>query len=1143
MAAPDWQFLGPAGAGSLGNPRRRGRGGKPRRFAARLVITEVDGTAFDGVGQGVTGEVAGVLLPVGGVVAGLAGWAWVTGWQAGKGRAGQMRLIRCTVLVTAVVLAGTGTAAGATTSLPAVQGSALALARHDTSAGGGRRSCNKVVATIGVGLWPGRVAVDPKTDMIYVADSGAGTVSVISGRSRMVTATIRVGSRPYGIAVDPVTDMIYVANSGSGSVSVISGRTNAVTATISGLSGSPQDIAVDPVTDTIYQVTFNDDADTPVSVISGQTNTVTAAVGSIFQPVGVAVDPATNTAYVADLGRDTVPVISGRTNTVTATIGPVGTWPNSIAVNPVTHAGYTTDWMSGTVSVFSGRTGKVTAKVRVGAGPEAVAVNPATNLIYATSTGPEAGRGPGTVWVISGRTSKVTGTIRVGHSPVGIAVDPLTSTAYVSNLNDDTVSVLALCPKSGSTRTYAPPDVRRSMTSAGSAQLKGSARRAGSPRVPGSPGIYVVGQSFLSGVSCPRASFCVAVGYLPSAKFWNGTVWRPMASPSPGTGAQLTAVSCPSRASCVAIGTDGAPGPVTEAWNGRRWRVLPPVTVPAQATLTAVSCARSAACIAVGHGQTTFAADGALAERWNGTAWTRLATAPPPGGALSSSFAGVSCANATSCLAVGQYTTATAAGPLAESWNGRSWTLLTPAPGIQSITAVSCPAAGACMTVGDSSQVPGEPAADWWTGTTWRQLDPTVPVGPQGEADAALSSVSCASASNCIAVGLGGSYVSPDQTLAEHWNGATWTTTGIANPAGGQRPAMDAISCTRSGDCMAVGNPADSSGPVAASAWWNGRRWQGRRTYQADALNGISCPASTRCVAVGSYVDASGDTAPLAENWNGTTWRPVFPPGLGPLTSISCATAAFCVALGGPTGAMAWNGVRWRQMNIPGASSGSLTSISCVTAAFCLAISDPLGSELWNGRNWTAKDTAQTPPEYYIGALHSVSCASASYCVAIGYLQGEFQPAPPNIGIESVWNGRQWAATGGPVNSGSAVVTCTRRFGCTALGAQIYLQRFGRPWYPHAAPDVGGLGRISCASATLCMAVGSISTSDGIRDVADMWNGHIWQATTTLAPAIVMDGVSCPQNRRCVAVGTASNIAAAELWNGATWQHMTTPNP
>lgn len=39
-------------------------------------------------------------------------------------------------------------------------------------------------------MWPGRVAVDPKTDMVYVADSGAGTVSVISGRSRKVTATI-----------------------------------------------------------------------------------------------------------------------------------------------------------------------------------------------------------------------------------------------------------------------------------------------------------------------------------------------------------------------------------------------------------------------------------------------------------------------------------------------------------------------------------------------------------------------------------------------------------------------------------------------------------------------------------------------------------------------------------------------------------------------------------------------------------------------------------------------------------------------------------------------------------------------------------------------------------------------------------------
>ena len=445
------------------------------------------------------------------------------------------------------------------------------------------------------------------------------------------------------------------------------------------------------------------------------------------------------------------------------------------------------------------------------------------------------------------------------------------------------------------------------------------------------------------------------------------------------------------------------------------------------------------------------------------------------------------------------------------------------------------------MTVGDSSQIPGDPAADWWNGRAWRRLQPTVPVGPQGEAGATLSGVSCASAGDCTAVGSTGPFVH-DKSLAEHWNGTTWTTTGIHDPDGGGPPAMSAISCARSGGCMAVGNPVTGypAGPVSASAWWNGRRWQTRRTYQADSLAGISCPASTRCVAVGGYVNANGDTAPLAENWNGTTWRPVFPPGLGALTSVSCATASFCAALGGSTGVMAWNGQKWRQMTIPDSSSGPPASISCATVSFCMAIGGPLGSYLWNGRKWTEVATGQNPPDYYLGGLDSVSCISSSFCMTIGYEQGEFQPPPPNIAIESVWNGHQWNGVTGPVNTGSAVVVCTRRFGCTALGGdQVHLQRFGRPWYGHPAPNAGNLGNISCASATLCMAVGSISPSD----VADMWNGRTWQATTPLTPGIIMDGVSCPQNHRCIAVGSAFDTAAAELWNGATWQHMTVPNP
>jgi serine/threonine-protein kinase len=51
------------------------------------------------------------------------------------------------------------------------------------------------------------------------------------------------------------------------------------------------------------------------------------------------------------------------------------------------------------------------------------------------------------VSVISGRTNTVTATIAVGVEPFGIAVDPKTTTAYAANFHDNTVSVLAPCPR------------------------------------------------------------------------------------------------------------------------------------------------------------------------------------------------------------------------------------------------------------------------------------------------------------------------------------------------------------------------------------------------------------------------------------------------------------------------------------------------------------------------------------------------------------------------------------------------------------------------------------------------------------------------------------------------------------------------
>src|SRR4051794_23638641 len=59
-----------------------------------------------------------------------------------------------------------------------------------------------VTTTIPVGNAPEGVAVNPKTDTVYVANEYDDTVSVISGRTNTVTATIPVGRQTHWIAVN-----------------------------------------------------------------------------------------------------------------------------------------------------------------------------------------------------------------------------------------------------------------------------------------------------------------------------------------------------------------------------------------------------------------------------------------------------------------------------------------------------------------------------------------------------------------------------------------------------------------------------------------------------------------------------------------------------------------------------------------------------------------------------------------------------------------------------------------------------------------------------------------------------------------------------------------------------------------------------
>jgi len=172
----------------------------------------------------------------------------------------------------------------------------------------------------------------------------------------------------------------------------------------------------------------------PASAAGGYTVTATIPVGS--GPIGVAVDPAAGSVYVANYSSDSASVIDEATNTVTDTI-PLGGHAWDVAVDPAAGTVYVTNNGDGTVSVINDGTNAVTATIPVGSRPNEVAVDPAAGTVYVANSG------DGTVSVINAATNAVTATIPVGSGPDGMAVDPATHAAYVTNNGDSTVSVIS----------------------------------------------------------------------------------------------------------------------------------------------------------------------------------------------------------------------------------------------------------------------------------------------------------------------------------------------------------------------------------------------------------------------------------------------------------------------------------------------------------------------------------------------------------------------------------------------------------------------------------------------------------------------------------------------------------------------------
>jgi hypothetical protein len=337
-------------------------------------------------------------------------------------------------------------------------------------------------------------------------------------------------------------------------------------------------------------------------------------------------------------------------------------------------------------------------------------------------------------------------------------------------------------------------------------------------------------------------------------------------------------VSCVSPTACTAVGTFGnQPGydhyALAERWDGVSWAIqsAPSVSEPGEtySILEDVSCTSTAFCIAVGY-HYTGAGTYPLAERWDGSTWS-IQTVPPPSGTASSYLHAVSCVSSSACTAVGG-NPARGATALVERWDGTTWSIQpTPLPGdavdAPELDAVSCASSAACSAVGHYGSASGTNAlAEHWNGSSWSTQVAYNPPAPQGLLNNNyLLGVSCPTTTSCIAAGQG-----PDGALLERWHDGAW----VAEPAPIVGVGLSGVSCVSETACMAVGiveNEATHHMDALAERW-DGTNWSVQSLPTVTGawdteLEGVSCTVNGPCVAAGWYFETGASQNPLIERY------------------------------------------------------------------------------------------------------------------------------------------------------------------------------------------------------------------------------------------------------------------------------------
>ncbi len=448
-------------------------------------------------------------------------------------------------------------------------------------------------------------------------------------------------------------------------------------------------------------------------------------------------------------------------------------------------------------------------------------------------------------------------------------------------------------------------------------------------------------------VSAPSAAF--GASPLASTGGWGEAI----EVPGTAVGATISSMSCPSTGNCTAGGTypdsSGHSAAFVVSERNDRWGTA--LEVPGVASLgiaaqlLSVSCASAGNCAAggyyddaSGHSQAFVAMQ--MNDHWGNAVevpGTAVLNADGSGG-LGAQVTSVSCSAGSYCAATGNYADASGHSQVFVVTERKGhWGEAIEAPGTGALNvagdaslpspSVSCPSPGNCVVtgtyLGDQGLQPfvvTELTGRW---SNARQVPGIAVLDARGAGGgASSSSVSCASAGNCV---VGGSFASVTPFTQAflvtdkngHW-GKAFAIPGMSVLNVQGYAHVYSVSCSSAGNCAAGGYYKDVSGHLQAFVVSERHgRWgkalevpgaAGLNTAGQAATVTVSCWSAGDCAAGGFYNDETfgGQEAFVVSEQDGRWGLAQEVPGTAALNSggdaetvaVSCAPTGQCAGGG-----------------------------------------------------------------------------------------------------------------------------------------------------------------------------------------------------------------------------------------------------